>query len=116
SPSLRLPHRRSPSSFLRMEEFDRVKRRKNLFLFGFVLFVALCAFVYFFSRSSRRVREIASGSGTASRFWSAGADAGYVDPSLCRACHSDIYKTYKLTGMGRSFSRPTAENTAQNSR
>lgn len=32
----------------------------------------------------------------------------YVDSALCVDCHGGIAKTYKLTGMGRSFSRWTA--------
>jgi predicted CXXCH cytochrome family protein len=39
----------------------------------------------------------------------AGADAGYVDAATCKGCHSEIWKTYQLTGMGRSFARPTKE-------
>ena len=30
---------------------------------------------------------------------------GYVDPSTCARCHEDIAKTYRQTGMGRSFHR-----------
>ena len=37
----------------------------------------------------------------------AGADLGYVDPVACIGCHQEIYETYRLTGMGRSFYRPT---------
>ena len=29
----------------------------------------------------------------------------YADPSVCSSCHSEIARTYSLTGMGRSFSR-----------
>ncbi|MGE0405566.1 MAG: tetratricopeptide repeat protein [Candidatus Korobacteraceae bacterium] len=36
--------------------------------------------------------------------------AGYVDSSVCAACHAEIAETYRLTGMGRSFYRPTADN------
>jgi len=35
----------------------------------------------------------------------------YVDPSMCADCHPKISETYNRTGMGRSFSRPTAANT-----
>ena len=34
----------------------------------------------------------------------------YVNPALCAACHQEIARTYRLTGMGRSFSRPRPEN------
>src|SRR5580692_8172029 len=38
------------------------------------------------------------------------ANSDYVDPSVCATCHDDIAATYRKTGMGRSFSRPTAQN------
>jgi Flp pilus assembly protein TadD len=37
------------------------------------------------------------------------ANAGYVDPKLCESCHADVAKTYRKTGMSRSFSRPTMD-------
>src|SRR5436305_3457768 len=39
--------------------------------------------------------------------------SGYVAPPLCAGCHSEIAKTYRQTGMGRSFYRPTAANTVE---
>jgi hypothetical protein len=30
---------------------------------------------------------------------------------LCAACHTDIWESYRKTGMGRSFSQPSPENT-----
>ena len=39
----------------------------------------------------------------------AGADLGYIDPVACIGCHQDVDATYRLTGMGRSFYRPTPE-------
>src|SRR5271163_2538782 len=38
------------------------------------------------------------------------SESGYVNPALCAACHQEIARTYRLTGMGRSFSRPRPEN------
>ena len=38
------------------------------------------------------------------------AQSDYVDPSVCASCHGDIAATYRKTGMGRSFSHPTAQN------
>ena len=32
----------------------------------------------------------------------------YVDGAVCASCHQDIAETYRKTGMGRSFSVPTA--------
>src|SRR5215471_5844388 len=37
-------------------------------------------------------------------------EATYIDPARCAGCHPQIAKTYKLTGMGRSFYKPRAEN------
>ncbi len=34
----------------------------------------------------------------------------YAAPRTCAQCHARIAETYRLTGMGRSFSRPNAEN------
>src|SRR6185295_12010228 len=31
----------------------------------------------------------------------------YVDPSTCAGCHQEIARTFRLTGMGRSFTRLT---------
>ena len=37
----------------------------------------------------------------------AGARDGYVDADACAGCHSEIWETYRQTGMGRSFARMT---------
>jgi Flp pilus assembly protein TadD len=37
----------------------------------------------------------------------------YVDGAECASCHQDIAATYARTGMGRSFSRPTATNVVE---
>lgn len=34
---------------------------------------------------------------------------GYIDSSACAGCHKQIWETYKLTGMGRSFGRAKPE-------
>ena len=34
----------------------------------------------------------------------------YVNPATCASCHGGIAKTYRLTGMGRSFYRPGSES------
>jgi len=36
--------------------------------------------------------------------------SAYVNPTVCASCHPAIAKTYKLTGMGRSFFRPRPES------
>lgn len=38
----------------------------------------------------------------------------YAAPQTCAGCHRGVWETYRLTGMGRSFSRPTIENTLAN--
>ncbi len=43
----------------------------------------------------------------------AGVESGYVNSAICAGCHQNIAKTYRLTGMGRSFYRPSAENTVE---
>ena len=43
----------------------------------------------------------------------AGEDAGYLPPAACNPCHREISESYSRTGMGRSFSRPTPENTVE---
>ena len=43
----------------------------------------------------------------------AAVDSGYVSSAACAACHQDIFKTYRQTGMGRSFYRPSANNTVE---
>src|SRR5215813_82069 len=35
-------------------------------------------------------------------------------PQTCAGCHRGIWETYRVTGMGRSFSGPTIENTLAN--
>jgi hypothetical protein len=35
-------------------------------------------------------------------------DAGYLELAACAVCHSQIYESYRRTGMGRSFYRPSA--------
>src|SRR5262249_39895148 len=37
----------------------------------------------------------------------------YVASSLCTGCHAEIAKSYRQTGMGRSFYRPSAANTVE---
>jgi predicted CXXCH cytochrome family protein len=41
------------------------------------------------------------------------AESGYVDSETCAQCHQDIARTYRLTGMGRSFYRPGTGNTVE---
>jgi len=41
------------------------------------------------------------------------AHSDYVDGAVCASCHQDIAATYRKTGMGRSFSRPTTANVVE---
>lgn len=38
---------------------------------------------------------------------------GYVNPKLCFGCHAAIFKTYRETGMAKSFAHPKPENTVE---
>ena len=40
-------------------------------------------------------------------------NSGYVDSSICAGCHQEIAKSYRLTGMGRSFYSPRPESTVE---
>ena len=40
--------------------------------------------------------------------------SAYASPRTCAACHGGIWESYRLTGMGRSFSAPTAASTLAN--
>jgi len=44
------------------------------------------------------------------------AKSGYVDSTVCASCHQDVFKTYRLTGMGRSLYRLSAENAVEDFR
>jgi len=39
--------------------------------------------------------------------------AQWVGSDTCAVCHADIYKSFRQTGMGRSFSRPEVDRLAQ---
>lgn len=41
------------------------------------------------------------------------AEPGYVGPEVCVGCHKNIWDTYRLTGMGRSFYQPLPTNTVE---
>jgi predicted CXXCH cytochrome family protein len=40
------------------------------------------------------------------------ASSGYVDPASCASCHRSIARTYRLTGMARSFSKVRVDDFA----
>ena len=41
------------------------------------------------------------------------AKSGYVNSAACAGCHSEIAKSYRLTGMARSLYRPDPGNTVE---
>jgi len=45
----------------------------------------------------------------------ASAASTYVEAGRCAVCHQSIWETYRKTGMGRSFYRPSVENTVEKS-
>ena len=67
---------------------------------------ALVAVVLAMSAYLWRERPTAAETPPSPSHFIAGADLGYVDPVACIGCHQEIYETYRLTGMGRSFYRP----------
>src|SRR5215831_5915190 len=38
-------------------------------------------------------------------------EPGYIAPETCARCHRSIWESYRKTGMGRSFYRPSPANT-----
>jgi hypothetical protein len=42
--------------------------------------------------------------------------SGYVNSVACAGCHQEIARTYRLTGMARSFSRPSADKMVEDFR
>jgi predicted CXXCH cytochrome family protein len=65
--------------------------------------IALLAAAWRFAPEARPVTAPASNQ----------AKSDYVDPAVCAGCHRGIAKSYQLTGMGRSFYRPTTGNTIE---
>src|ERR1700733_48115 len=44
------------------------------------------------------------------------AASDYIEPSVCAGCHQDVVATYRKTGMGRSFYRPSKANMVEDYR
>ncbi len=65
-----------------------------------VPFFALCGALYISAQSQPEATE--------------NKTSGYAPVQTCAGCHREIWEKYRLTGMGRSFSRPTPENTLAN--
>jgi predicted CXXCH cytochrome family protein len=77
-----------------------VRRRNLLLALACGVLLAAGSWLYNFRSSSPKPAR-------------AQVDPGYVSSATCAACHQDIARTYHLTGMGRSFYRPTAANTVE---
>jgi len=72
-------------------------------LLSAALLVAVVALV-----KARRQQSSAS-----SQLATQASHSDYVDGAVCASCHRDIAETYSKTGMGRSFSTPTAANVVE---
>ena len=70
---------------------------------GIVLVAVVVGVIYFTHPRSAAPREEPAQASL--------SNAGYVDPSICAGCHANIWETYRRTGMGRSFYRPSLSNT-----
>jgi predicted CXXCH cytochrome family protein len=78
-------------------------RRREWIAGGVVGLLLLASMAYL-----QRVRSTAHETG---KVQSGTNNSGYVDSAVCSGCHANIAQTYRLTGMGRSFYRPTPGNT-----
>ena len=69
--------------------------------------------IFHFHARDRRGPDIPGNRSSEPRLQVGGTDAGYIDSAVCAACHPEIDKTYRQTGMGRSLSRPRPANTVE---
>ena len=76
-------------------------KRWVLALAASTLIAAAAGYFYLSGPPSAPATNLSSS--TESTRFMGGADAGYVDPSACAACHKEIYDSYQRSGMGRSF-------------
>lgn len=67
------------------------------------LLIAAIAFVLIFRHRSSGASQLATQT----------SRSNYVDGEVCASCHQDVAETYRKTGMGRSFSLPTAANAVE---
>ncbi len=74
-----------------------------VFLFFFPVFFSGC-------ESIPKQETDANASATTYEFANHAPGVRYVGDAECAVCHNDIFQTYKQTGMGRSFYKPTTEN------
>jgi tetratricopeptide (TPR) repeat protein len=74
---------------------------------GLLLFAAV---VFFLLRSQPPAETISKIETSASGFLNLAKEVEYVGDDECAVCHSEIYRSFKQNGMGRSFYRPTPAN------
>src|ERR1700761_9180826 len=70
-------------------------RKQKVLLFALAVIVLGAAGAAFLIASHRKAQTAA-------------ITTGYVDPALCVGCHSAMAASYHRTGMGHSFSHPSA--------
>ena len=76
-----------------------MNRKVFLLVVGALVFAG--AALFFFLRKPQRAAVQAP------------SQSAYVDPATCGACHQEIARSYRLTGMGRSLYRPLPQNTVE---
>ena len=84
----------------------RRRRRFAVILLGTLAAVTYFTRLHFFSAPRVHAQSEASRPNL--------EEAGYVSPEACAGCHRKISETYRQTGMGRSFYRPSPINTVEN--
>ncbi len=77
-----------------------------------VLSIALAAF--FCLAGLGKVAGVWGQTGIVSSTGSRSTARAYLDSKVCAGCHPGIWESYRRTGMGRSFYRPTADNRIEN--
>lgn len=82
----------------------------NLLKTVIIIFVFACACILYSCASPETSPEASIESNPNYAFANLDPATKYVGDQECAVCHSDIYETYKQTGMGRSFYLPTPEN------
>jgi tetratricopeptide (TPR) repeat protein len=87
---------------------NRLRKHILLGVGGVVLLAIVFSSILRKKSSASRPHEIAAPTSLA--FLNLAAEVEYVGDEECATCHSPIYRTFKQTGMGRSFYRPTPEN------
>src|SRR5580704_9695219 len=83
-----------------------IKRRRKVWIGAFLAAALLSAAIALVAAFRHRASGYSQLVTQASR-------SDYVDGAVCASCHRDIAETYRKTGMGRSFSIPSAANVVE---